>query len=728
MFHWTARGASLVGRKTTTMATEAMTRRRARRDQRPRLEGLESRAVPASLAPIPNITVPQFLGYQVPLEGGSGNPQSFTVTSDNPAIGASVAQGQFLTINVAHASSGANDPAFTGALTFQLFGDLTPQTVGKITQLVQQGFYTGKNFHRIASGFPDNDFIVQGGSVNGNGTGEVNQPGFPFGDEFNTQLAFTGNGLTTDPNSIYSVAGQLAMANAGPDTNGSQFFITTGDPRFLDFKHTIFGQLVSGQQTLVQMTQVARSGETPTSPILISSAVLSGASPDGVVHINAGQAVVNQKANVTVTATDLVDGSTTSQTFQVTIAANSSSERPFLGPVTNQVVGVTQTTPTIQGQTAVFQVPFTSPIPNTPVAFTVRGGVSGGSFTNVTNATATVDSSGVVRVVPNAGFTGVINLLVGVRNASATDTVASYDTQAITLTVLNGAPVNLPPIALDGSSTAATGSPSTIQLRGDTANPASSQTLTYTITSPPQNGTISGFNASTGLLTYTPKPGFLGTDTLQFRVRDVGAPTPNLDSTVATQTITVGGGATGAVRLIGNVLVVTPPPRSDSVPNTITVDQVGLDVRVTVNGALDSIQPSFQDLDRIVVYGTKASDTITVTNAVLVPTTLSGGSGGDNTIQAGGAPSLIHGWSGRTSATGGPRSDYIVGRLGALRARQSGGDDIVYGGTPRRGSSLTRPGQRPGGQFFKFNAQGRLVPVSVNQLFPRPRPIPTGRS
>jgi hypothetical protein len=262
-----------------------------------------------------------------------------------------------------------------------------------------------------------------------------------------------------------------------------------------------------------------------------------------------------------------------------------------------------------------------------------------------------------------------------------------------------------------------TGVPSTIQLSGNTANPASSQTLTYTLTSPPKNGTISSFNAATGTVVYTPNPGFLGTDTLQFRVRDVGAPTPNLDSAIATQTITVGGGVTGAVRLIGNVLVVTPPPRTDSVPNTITVDQSGQEVRVTVNGALDAIQPVFTDLDRIVVFGTKASDTITVTDAVLVPTTLNGGNGGDNTIKAGGAPSLIHAWSGRTTATGGPSNDYIVGRLGAFRARQSGGDDIVYGGIPRRGSSLTRPGLRPGGQFFKFNAQGRLVPVTPRQAF-----------
>ena len=68
----------------------------------------------ATLAQVPNINVPQYMGYQVPLEGGSGGPQTFTVTSSNPKIAASVAQGQFWNINVSHTSSGASDPSFNG--------------------------------------------------------------------------------------------------------------------------------------------------------------------------------------------------------------------------------------------------------------------------------------------------------------------------------------------------------------------------------------------------------------------------------------------------------------------------------------------------------------------------------------------------------------------------------------------------------------------------------------
>src|SRR4051812_6206212 len=165
----------------------------------PQFDLLEARQLlVASLAPIANIPVPQFLGYQLPLNGAeSGVPQSFNVTSDNPDVRATVAQGQFLTLNVSHeAAAGVDDDiSFSGPVTFQLFEDLTPLTTSRIESLVNSGFYTGKNFHRIASGFPGpTDFIAQGGSVNGNGTGDVRQPGFPFADEFDTQLAFTGTG------------------------------------------------------------------------------------------------------------------------------------------------------------------------------------------------------------------------------------------------------------------------------------------------------------------------------------------------------------------------------------------------------------------------------------------------------------------------------------------------------------------------------------------------------
>lgn len=709
-------------------------RRVPRRASRPRVEGLEGRALLATLAPIADFTAPTGLGLQLPLEGGSAGPQTFAVRSDNPAVGASVAQGNFLTVGVRHESSGAGDPAFTGSLTFQLFGDLTPLTVQRIEQLVNQGFYTSpttgnpplpsKNFHRIASGFPGpNDFIVQGGSQNGTGSGSLSEPGYPFADEFNRQLAFTGRG-------------QLAMANAGDDTNDSQFFITTGSPRFLDFQHNIFGQLVEGEETLQRMTQVARGGQdgqTPVNPILITATTLSPASPDGVVHLDLTGAAAGQSANVTVTARD-ASGGEVARTFRVNVGPNVDAsgqpiiERPFLANTTpNQVVGL--------NQTAVFQLNAVSPTPGDPLTYGVGGGVTTGTnptFSPVTNGTATVDANGVVRVTPTQGFTGVISLLVGVRDQTnrlgtgqTIENIGNYDTQRISLTVNNGQFVNLKPIALTVNATVGDGESTTVQLAGDTANPNSpSQTLQYSLLSAPSNGTVSNFDATTGTFTYTPNADFFGTDSLTYQVRDVGDPTPNLESDAATVTITVGGAQTGAVRVIDRVLVVTPLPASTIVEkrvNTILVNRVGNAIQVRINGVLDANQPDVADLDRIVVYGSKASDTVRVGREVQVPTTLDGGHGGVNLLTAGGASSTMFGWFRRRNVLkGGPANDRLSGRVGLVKFVRSGGNDQLFAGEPRlghRNRSAIFPGkqfgakpQPPRGTFYKFIGK-TLVPI-----------------
>lgn len=335
---------------------------------RPTCDAVEARCLlTASLAPIADVVVSSGTGFQVPLQGGPNN-QTYTVSSSSSTVGATITQGKFLQIGVTHQAANANDISFSGTMTFQLFDDLTPLTTSRIEQLVNQGFYTSptagnnpatgqpypsKNWHRIANNFPGTtDFIVQGGSVNGDGTGSVNQPGFPFANEILAQLQFNGTG-------------QLAMANSGPNTNDSQFFVTTGSPTSLNNNYTIFGQLVAGQDILQKMTQVATTplsgglGTTPINPILFSSTTLSTVNPNSVIHIDTANSAPGTSSTVTVTTTDSTDGSTATQTFRVLVPGDTQSVRtlsntlvvtppPRRGAKAVNNINITQSNGTIQ--------------------------------------------------------------------------------------------------------------------------------------------------------------------------------------------------------------------------------------------------------------------------------------------------------------------------------------------------------------------------------------------
>jgi cyclophilin family peptidyl-prolyl cis-trans isomerase len=116
-----------------------------------------------------------------------------------------------------------------GDITIKLFADKTPRTVNNFVFLSRQGFYNGTIFHRVIA-----DFMVQGGDPTGTGKGG---PGYRFADEFN-------------PNLLHDKPGVLSMANAGPNTNGSQFFITHLATPWLDNKHSVFGQVSDGTKVL----------------------------------------------------------------------------------------------------------------------------------------------------------------------------------------------------------------------------------------------------------------------------------------------------------------------------------------------------------------------------------------------------------------------------------------------------------------------------------------------
>ncbi|MDR1874857.1 MAG: peptidylprolyl isomerase [Synergistaceae bacterium] len=144
-----------------------------------------------------------------------------------------------------------------GTFRAELFVDLAPKTAQNFIDLAQKGFYNGVIFHRVID-----NFMIQGGDPTGTGSGG---PGYTISDEFSPELKHDGPGL-------------LSMANAGPNTGGSQFFVTLVPTPWLDGKHAIFGRVVAGLDVVraVGKTKVG-PGDRPVVDVVMKSVTIEGA-------------------------------------------------------------------------------------------------------------------------------------------------------------------------------------------------------------------------------------------------------------------------------------------------------------------------------------------------------------------------------------------------------------------------------------------------------------------
>ncbi len=143
-----------------------------------------------------------------------------------------------------------------GDVRIEIYRDRAPKTAENFLSLVRKGFYNGLTFHRVIPGF-----MIQGGCPKGTGTGG---PGYEIPDEFGPGLRHDGPGV-------------LSMANAGPNTGGSQFFITLAPTPWLDGKHAIFGRVRGGQEVIEKIAAVPRDGnDRPKTPVRIVEASAQG--------------------------------------------------------------------------------------------------------------------------------------------------------------------------------------------------------------------------------------------------------------------------------------------------------------------------------------------------------------------------------------------------------------------------------------------------------------------
>jgi len=283
--------------------------------------------------PISNKNIPAGKSLIIPVTATStnGRPLTFTATSSTNRITVRVhTNNPFWKMSIVQAANSNAPGAFltgfrgglamvtnVGDLTFMLFKELAPRTVDAISGLTLGAFYNSNTIiHRVvATPFA----IIQGGDPNTNGSGG---PVFRFDDELNPQAIFSGNG-------------QLAMANSGPDSAGSQFFVTVGPQRVFDCRYTVFGQLLRGFGVLTNILGVAtNSANRPLADVIIARASLVPNWTDTVLTLT-GTNLAGISGTIRVIADDGTAGGRVTNMFTATTVSDGGNNAPpFLYPKT----------------------------------------------------------------------------------------------------------------------------------------------------------------------------------------------------------------------------------------------------------------------------------------------------------------------------------------------------------------------------------------------------------
>ena len=288
---------------------------------------------------VPRIPVGKTLVLPLLASDADGDVLDFAVSSSNPKIMARVRTGcPILKVHVSYLGDpGATPnpwPAFEGDLEFQLFEDVAPATTGSIAGAAQAGFYENLIFHRVIPGF-----MIQGGDKTGTGSGD---PGFSSIHEFRPELIFSGRGQLAMAHSNGGYArgqkfgSQILLGKFDP-TNTSQFFVSVAQPRSLDFKHTIFGQLIRGFDVLDKAVAVPRNAtDKPNVNVTMTAVSLVPGKSDATLLLSA---TATGTATLTVIARD-PSGGRAVRTIAVTARRDDTNDPPLLRPVRNLLTPV----------------------------------------------------------------------------------------------------------------------------------------------------------------------------------------------------------------------------------------------------------------------------------------------------------------------------------------------------------------------------------------------------
>lgn len=380
-------------------------------------------AIPTGTNPtftaISNVTVLNGSPLHVPVDAydPNGGPLTITVTSSNP----SVIAAEMVTNNKAWRI----DVNGYGEMVFRLFADEAPRPVNRIETLTNSGFYNEAGtdkiiFHRVID-----NFVLQAGDPTGTGSGGSTLG--TFADQFNLDLQHNRTGI-------------LSYAKSSDDTNDSQFFITEGPQRHLDFNHSIFGQLIEGDSVRegISRTPVNNSSQNrPVNEISIKSAQIFNDTENGLIRL---KALANTGTSTITVQVEDATGNRFSRTFVATAAADTADGAPFLNDITvpaispGQTVNIQLTSQDAEGDPVFYEA--------------ARRGTVDYQF-NVNSST------GLLSVTAPTNYTGSFDVAVSVRavDQNSPTTGDKFDTEILTFNVVAGltAPTSVDLLAISDS-------------------------------------------------------------------------------------------------------------------------------------------------------------------------------------------------------------------------------------------------------------------------------------
>lgn len=368
------------------------------------LSALSGVAIPATTGPtfveIPNQTVRFRQPLHIPVDAydPSGGPLTITVSSSNPAVVSAqmITDTKSLRLSV----NGYGD------MVFRLFESEAPRPVGRIETLVNSGFYNQSDSNKIIFHRVIDNFVLQAGDPTGTGAGGSTLGNFD--DQFNRNL-------------LHNRTGVLSFAKSSDDTNDSQFFITEGAQQHLDFNHSVFGQLIEGENVREGISRTnVNSQSRPINEISINNAEIFNDTENGLIRL-----IANGESGTSVITVQVENaaGQTFTRTFTVTAAPDNTNGAPFLNDVTlpasipaGQATTIQLTAQDKEGDAVLFSA-------------TRRGSVDYQFNIN--------PNTGLLSVTPPANYTGPMEILVSVTNATGTTTTQDkFDSQVLRFNVV----------------------------------------------------------------------------------------------------------------------------------------------------------------------------------------------------------------------------------------------------------------------------------------------------